>query len=1079
MIPIPEELLEQVERGNVLLFVGERIVRDAQGQVVLDQLTAELLARCGIDGAYTFPEAAQAYEDSKGRQALVQFLRDQLEALGDAPQKSHRLIAALTDCQVLATTCLDRRLERAFAEADRPLDLIIGNLDVAFEEERKAQLYKLRGSLERPTSLVLTEDDYEVFFEDRSSISIVLQGYLARKTILFVGYDLSDTHFKRLYRKVTAPLDDYARRAYAFGEIPPPKVCRWCRRHGIEVVEVDATAFLESLVSQVQARRAARVQPTPTAPTPPTTPVPEPLPERPYKLLDYYEAKDTAIFFGRRQETRKLTSLIHAHRLVLLYGASGVGKTSLLLAGAVPRLEQADPPYETVYIRALEDPAGVIRRAVRRKLPEADLPQDGELLDFLHAATRALDGPLVILLDQFEEFFIRLSPEYRAAFVAQLGTLYDARDVPVKVVLSLREDWLASVGEIEARIPEVFRTRMRLLPLTRAQAQQAITAPVERLGASYEPALVERLLNDLAGGDGSEVATGVHPSHPDSSRTAIMPPQLQLVCNALYESLKPGEHTITLATYEHLGGARGVLQQYLEEELARLGKEEQALARDLLAELVTSQRTKAVKDGAELALSLGVEKAELEPVLEKLVRARLLRPLERAEEAGRSYELAHEYLIAEIALGPEAVARKEAEELLRQGLDNWERFEALLSIETFTLIEAQRDRLRLSPEAQALMLRSALRHGRSVGYWLARLEDEALALDLTAEALLAPAGETARRSLSPLPSDAEPGRFRALATRLEAVWRGSRGTERARASEALWSLRRFLPGGQRLRLAVGRSPRLLRRVALPLAAALVVALAFAAILWGPRFWTRKPDLTWIDIPAGQFLMGSDPTMDPNAAGDEMPQHPVTLDAYQIGKHEITNAAYARCVRATICSTPGNRAYYDDPAYAQHPVLYVSWDQARIFCQWVGGRLPTEAEWEKAASWDEAKQVKSIYPWGNEAPTCELANYGGCVGSTTEVGSYPDGDSPAGASDMAGNVWEWVYDWYDSDYYSQLAYNPNQAWNPRGPSSGTYKVVRGGSFYGDWDVVRAAYRYGRDPGAQFNYVGFRCVRPPGK
>jgi hypothetical protein len=534
----------------------------------------------------------------------VQFVRDQLESLGDEPQPVHRLIAKMTDCNLVATTCLDRRLERAFEEAGRPLDVIVGVPDVAFEDERKAQLYKLRGSLERAESLVLTEDDYETFFEDQASISVVLQGYLARKTVLFVGYDLADPHFKRLFRKVTAPLDGYARRAYAFGETPTPRVCRWCERHGIDVVDADATVFLEALTRQL----AGRARPAPTVPPHVLKAPAAPPPDRPYKLLDYYGAGDAAIFFGRSQETGHLTSLIHAHRLALLYGASGTGKTSLLLAGAVPRLEQAEPPYETLYVRAFEDPALVIRRAVRRRLPEGDLPQNSSLLDFLDAATKALGRTLVIILDQFEEFFIRLSPEFRAAFIAELGTLCDAHDVPVKVVLSLREDWLASVEEIENRIPEVFRIKMRLLPLTRDQALQAITAPVERLGVSYQPALVERLLEDLTGeGD-----------------RAIMPPQLQLVCGALYDGLEPDERQITLTAYEGLGGARGVLRQYLEDELARLGSAERALARETLEELVTSQGTKAVKASHELAVALGVDAADLEPALDKLVRARLL-----------------------------------------------------------------------------------------------------------------------------------------------------------------------------------------------------------------------------------------------------------------------------------------------------------------------------------------------------------------------------------------------------------------------------------------------------------------------
>lgn len=606
-LQIPIELLEQFERGNVLLFIGERITRDADGHAVIDHLTTELAARCDdVDDAdnVSFPEVAQAYQDTRGSQALVQFIRDQLAVDGDAPQTDHRLIAGLTDCDVLATTCIDHHLETAFAEAGRPLNVVIGNVDVVFEDAHKTTLYKLRGTLEQPASLVLTEDDYDEFFDNQASISVVLQGYLARKTILFVGYDLEDPNFKGLYRKVTAPLDNYARRAYAFGDVPPPRVCHWCERHGIDVVEADATAFLQALTQQLVARK--RPAPVP-ARQPAIAAEPEVLPERPYKLLDYYEARDAAIFFGRREETRQLTSLIHAHRMVLLYGVSGTGKTSLLLAGAIPRLEAADPAYTTVYVRALEDPAAVIHRAVERKLrtaneegrtsetpiPKSRNTQHASLVDFLHTATQVL-GPLVIILDQFEEFFIRLSPEFRQAFIAELGALYDARDVPVKIVLSLREDWLASVGEIEARIPDVFRTRLRLLPLTRDQAREAITAPVARLGVTYASVLVEQLLDDLT-------------RRSEASVARLMPPQLQLVCSALYDGLPTGQTQIALAAYETLGGARGVLQAYLDAELARLPAGEQALARDLLEELVTSERTKAVKTCDELALALGVE----------------------------------------------------------------------------------------------------------------------------------------------------------------------------------------------------------------------------------------------------------------------------------------------------------------------------------------------------------------------------------------------------------------------------------------------------------------------------------------
>lgn len=723
MIPIPNELLEQVERGNVLPFIGERIVRDAAGRVHLDQLTAALADRCGITDAeaLSFPEVAQVYEDEKGRQALIQFLIDRLEMLGHEPQPAHHLIVGLTShCKVLITTGLNRLLEHAFEDADRPLNTIIGNVDVAFEDESRVKLYKLRGSLDRPESLILTEDDHEDFFRNRANLSIVLQGYLARKTILFIGYDLAEPLFKRLYCEVTAPLDDYARRAYAFGETPSPRVTRWCERHGIDVVEADATAFLEALTGQL----AARARPV-VAPPQPIERLVIPLLERPYKLLDYYEVKDAAIFFGRGQEAHTLSSMIHAHRLVLLYGASGTGKTSLLLAGVVPRLEGADPPYETLYVRAWEDPALVIRRTLKRQLPEADLPEDGSLFNFLADATRVLDRTLVILLDQFEEFFIRSSPQDRTEFLAELGAVYDARDLPIKLVLSLREDWLGSVSEIESRIPDVFHTRMRLLPLTGDQARQAIIAPAERLGASYEPILVDTLLADL-------------------TDEGVMPPPLQLVCSTLYDSLPADENQITLARYEELGAAAGILKEYLSSELARLSGQERTLARGILKESIDSQGNKRVFTQGDLVSALGITPVQLRPVIEKLVRSHLVRPLDLEQRGETGYELAHEYLANEIAgwFDPDESERKRVYELLRQDIERWQQLRTPIPGPTLDLIVPHWEDMLLRPEEWTLVLRSAIQRGWDVEGWINRLGAQPASAELLLELLRSPEAET-------------------------------------------------------------------------------------------------------------------------------------------------------------------------------------------------------------------------------------------------------------------------------------------------------------------------------------------------
>ncbi len=219
--------------------------------------------------------------------------------------------------------------------------------------------------------------------------------------------------------------------------------------------------------------------------------------------------------------------------------------------------------------------------------------------------------------------------------------------------------------------------------------------------------------------------------------------------------------------------------------------------------------------------------------------------------------------------------------------------------------------------------------------------------------------------------------------------------------------------------------------------------------------------TYLYVPAGEFLMGS-----PDGVGDddEHPQHSVYLDAFWIMQTEVTNAQYAKCVAAGACGAPDN-SRWQDAAYADHPVTAVDWNQASAYARWAGGRLPTEAEWEKAARGTDGR----TYPWGNEAPAASLANCCAFVNDTTPVGSYPAGASPYGALDMAGNVWEWTADWYDSGYYSQ-----SPAQNPTGPANGNSRVVRGGGYWHVADDVRVASRARYDPAYRFWGSGFRVV-----
>jgi formylglycine-generating enzyme required for sulfatase activity len=226
------------------------------------------------------------------------------------------------------------------------------------------------------------------------------------------------------------------------------------------------------------------------------------------------------------------------------------------------------------------------------------------------------------------------------------------------------------------------------------------------------------------------------------------------------------------------------------------------------------------------------------------------------------------------------------------------------------------------------------------------------------------------------------------------------------------------------------------------------------------------------VPAGEFLMGSTDG-DPEAGDDEKPQHTAYLDAFWIDQTEVTNAQFRKCVEAGRCQAPTTCDWgeptYNDGSKADHPVVCVDWNQANAYCQWAGARLPTEAEWEKAARGEDGR----TYPWGDSTPACNKAQYHGCDGHSVPVGSTVAGASPYGALGMAGNVWEWVADWYNSDYYTNSTAN-----NPKGPNSGAFRVLRGGSWYDLWDNVRAADRNYGNPSSRSKAFGFRCASSPG-
>lgn len=249
--------------------------------------------------------------------------------------------------------------------------------------------------------------------------------------------------------------------------------------------------------------------------------------------------------------------------------------------------------------------------------------------------------------------------------------------------------------------------------------------------------------------------------------------------------------------------------------------------------------------------------------------------------------------------------------------------------------------------------------------------------------------------------------------------------------------------------------------------------------------SSKDGMTQIYIPAGSFIMGG---LDVYRENDELPPHQVFLDAFWMDQVEVTNGMYRLCVQAGECRPPievrsdNRESYFGNPEFQDYPVVNVTWFDANAYCVWAERRLPTEAEWEYAARGND----KRNFPWGDEPPSEYTANFLNLIGDTARVGSYAEGISPFGVFDMAGNVSEWVLDYYRMDYYAK---SPPE--NPTGPSESealnVMRVIRGGSFQDEGYDLRASnrdYIEGPNPKAQPNEdefygkssakIGFRCA-----
>ena len=439
----------------------------------------------------------------------------------------------------------------------------------------------------------------------------------------------------------------------------------------------------------------------------------------PYKFLDYYNPEDHDIFFGRDKEIRLLQQKFYNSRLLLLHGESGTGKTSLIRAGLIPRL--SPEVYIPVYVRVLKEPLREVKRELLHQLgldeqlivsyeaKRSDLSgerhstalrdslQTIPLAQLLMQVTECVSKTVVIVLDQFEEFFLRFPEEVRQQFEAELAGCIEIPRLDVKFLISLRADYFSYLAAFESSIPNIFTHQVQLERLSEVQALEAVIKPAERLGIQvYEPMVQIKLLPELLSEEGG-----------------IEPPLLQIVCDALYQNAQSeGRTEIDMRDYEAVGDVKGALGKYLEDKLRQFGKQ-QGTAKVVLKALVTAEGTKRASFVDELlsriksaSLQTITEEELQKDYLDKFVRDRLVRVEESEGEA--RYELSHEYLVKHIGAWIEESEREVTKvlELIDRAYEAYQTTDLLLENSALQMIKPFEDQLILPADKQAFVVRS-------------------------------------------------------------------------------------------------------------------------------------------------------------------------------------------------------------------------------------------------------------------------------------------------------------------------------------------------------------------------------------
>lgn len=621
MLNLIQHLAQLLIQDNAILFVGANLRASAAEPTLLQRVTDTLATQVQYDRAdRSLAAVARDVETLQGRTALHLALREVVNALDNAPGPLHQLIAdAILPTTKVITTRFDHSLERALDQYSKRYVTIVRDTDIANFDETLINVIKMQGDIDQPDSLVLTDDDINDFIDKLSSVSDIIRGLFATKTLIFLGYDLPNPQFKRLFQQVTHKLTLYRRAAYAIVDQPLDEVeVRYWRNRNVELQQWEPAAFLQALAAAIKelTPNLPQVRPNPLAGL-----VRPPLPPQPYKGLVSYTGHDALIFAGRREASQRLAQRIMAHRLVVVDGASGAGKSSLIQAGVGPLLAKERALVVTGAPAPGQTLESLLYQGLLSTCQQAGVaPPAAELLPAIRRWQQEQDAPVVLVLDQFEQFFLVYNNDERWAAMHDLAELAADHTLNLRLVLVLRADFLSQLQTLEQGIPELLQVRFHLERLGRDAAQAAIEEPAALFNLSWTPTLVQRLLDDLY----------------DEQSGGIAAPQLQIVCDQLYQTRRqleqptdpeqgpraPGE--IGWPQFDELGGAVGILRRYLSNTVGDFASAEQPLVRQLLGALVSSRGIKQRLELREIARTANVPLETAAPLLNLLTQRRLL-----------------------------------------------------------------------------------------------------------------------------------------------------------------------------------------------------------------------------------------------------------------------------------------------------------------------------------------------------------------------------------------------------------------------------------------------------------------------